>query len=184
MKLLKSINKMFNKSPRFPEMEDEWHSAGILFTTDNTVFVGYKIVNDNWQISGFGGKRNEDETYIQTAIRETLEELYEAPITKETIEYVERRLKITKVINNNGYILVICTLNRINDFILAALNSVLYTPMYEKLPYTVALLIGERKQLFYAEFHYLAFLSVNMIISEWPPVEIDPNLISDMKYIK
>ena len=104
MKLLKSINKMFNKSPRFPEMEDEWHSAGILFTTDNTVFVGYKIVNDNWQISGFGGKRNEDETYIQTAIRETLEELYEAPITKETIEYVERRLKITKVINNNGYI--------------------------------------------------------------------------------
>ena len=52
MKLLKSINKMFNKSPRFPEMEDEWHSAGILFTTDNTVFVGYKIVNDNWQISG------------------------------------------------------------------------------------------------------------------------------------
>lgn len=184
MKLFKTIKNIFKETPRFPEIEGEWNSAGILFTNNNTVLVGYKIIDDKWLVSGFGGKRNKDEQYYETAIRETLEELYEVTVTKEMIEYVARRLKITTAINNNGYILIICKLNKMNEFILAGVNAICYTPVYDNLPYSVTELIGKRKDRFYSEFHYLGLMSISMIISKTSPVEIDPNLISDMKYIK
>jgi hypothetical protein len=183
MKLLQSIKKLFDETPRFPEIEGEWHGAGILFTSHNTVLVGYKIVNDNWQISGFGGKRNEDETYYQTAIRETLEELYEVPITNEMIDYVVRRLEYTKVVNNNGYILIICKLSKITEFMLAAVHFMFDTPLYETLPYSATALIGERNDKFSSEFHYLGFMSTKLIVSKTGSVDCDPNLISDMEYI-
>ena len=49
--------------------------AGIMFTDKNSVLAGYS--SHKLAITGIGGKKKGDETAIQTAIRETVEELFE-----------------------------------------------------------------------------------------------------------
>lgn len=183
MKLFKSIKKLFQETPRFPEVEGNWEGAGILFTSHNTILAGYKVIDDEWELSGFGGKKLENELYYQTAIRETLEEIYEVPVTPNIVNYVASRLKITKVVNNNGYIVVIVSLNQFKHFMLAAINFNFDTPMYKELPTSSVELIGKRDNKFFSEFPYLGFVSTKFIGSKNSPICVDRNLISDMKYI-
>jgi hypothetical protein len=182
MKLLKTIKNIFKETPRFPDITD-WHSAGILFISNNTALIGYKIINESWIVSGFGGKKEEGELYYQTAIRETLEELYEVPITKEVIEYVANRINVKKIVNNDGYVLMICETKQINKFILAGIHFVFDSLMYDSLPYSVLSLIGKRNEISDSEYPFIGFLPMSMILSDSSPLKIDPNLISDMKYV-
>jgi 8-oxo-dGTP pyrophosphatase MutT (NUDIX family) len=60
--------------------------AGIMFTDGKFVLAGYNP--KKCHISGIGGKAEEGETPIQTAIRETLEELFELETIPEELKTV------------------------------------------------------------------------------------------------
>jgi hypothetical protein len=184
MKLFKSIKELFKGRQRFPNIITDWHSAGIIFTSNDTILVGFKNINENWLVSGFGGKKEDGELYYQTAIRETMEELYEVPITKEIIEYIANTLTIIKAVDNEGYILMICDISQLKVFMLAGINFQLDTPIYDTLPYSTLSLIGNRKNRQFIEYKFIGFLPISMIVSNITPLNIDPNLISDIKYIE
>lgn len=57
-----------------------YHGAGTIFTNNKVVICGYQRKysgNKKNFISGFGGSREGNEDYLQTAIRETIEEIYD-----------------------------------------------------------------------------------------------------------
>jgi hypothetical protein len=57
--------------------------AGILFTDKNMVIAGYN--SSVGQIVGIGGKSKENELPYQTAVRETIEELFEFEYLDESV---------------------------------------------------------------------------------------------------
>lgn len=185
MKFLKSLfGRNTSSSARFPKISGEWYGAGIMFTNSITALVGYKIINGAWMLSGFGGKREGDEEYYQTAIRETFEELYETNVTDEMVKYVEDRIKVSQVINNKGYVLMICNYEQLNRIMLAAIRYVLDSPVYPALPYNSSTLVGTRNNASLAEYIYVGFVPIHMLLAENPPVSVDKHLISDAEHVK
>lgn len=113
-----------------------FENAGIIFLQGNSVLAGLQRKwikrEKNWEeqrfISGFGGRKNSGETSIRTAIRETLEELYEfinvpefgfnpenyesknvysikksTKIPEELLQEIEKNIDFSKRFINNGY---------------------------------------------------------------------------------
>ena len=183
MKFLKQLFMPKSLSRRFPLIEDEWCGAGIMFTNSLTALVGYKVVNGEWLLSGFGGKKEGGEEYYETAIREVFEELYEVPVTCEMIKYVADRLKVTRVINNNRYVLIICDYDQLNKFMLAAIRFTLDSPIYPVLPYSSSSLVGTRNKAYLAEYIYVGFAAIDMLLADKPPIMVDPYLRSDAEYV-
>jgi hypothetical protein len=90
--------------------------AGILFANGNTFLAGYKSYKGH--ITGIGGKAHGDETLIQTAIRETLEELLGiTEISAFFIKLFERTLVPFKKIENSGYTHFMCDFDELSAFL-------------------------------------------------------------------
>jgi hypothetical protein len=134
-------------------------------------------------LSGFGGKKEEGETYYETAIRETFEELYETPVPQEMVHYIADRIKVSSVINNKGYVLMICDYDQLNKFMLASIRFALNSPVYPTLPYSSTTLVSPRNNACLAEYIYVGFVSIYMLLSENPPVTVDPYLLSDIEHV-
>jgi hypothetical protein len=61
----------------FKQTQFTCEAAGIVFTNGTHILAGYQPRKKNPHISGLGGSKQKDESYMQTAWRETLEELFE-----------------------------------------------------------------------------------------------------------
>jgi hypothetical protein len=123
-------------SSAFSGNSRNFENAGIIFLQGNSVLAGLQRKwikrEKNWEeqrfISGFGGRKNPGETSIRTAIRETLEELYEfikiehlgfnpenyeskkvysikrsTKIPRELLNEIEKNIDFSKQFINNGY---------------------------------------------------------------------------------
>jgi len=73
-------------------------SAGMLFTNDKVILAGYQRKwwdkKETKFLSGFGGSQEGNESYLRTAIRETLEELYEFFIIPKNNRNNKNKIKI------------------------------------------------------------------------------------------
>jgi hypothetical protein len=79
--------------------------AGILFTDERMVLAGCR---SNGVITGIGGKRKQDETPYKTAVRETLEELFEyKKVPVKMIEAVIESVPYKKIIKNGSYVFLL-----------------------------------------------------------------------------
>ena len=120
-----------------------YSAAGCLFVSDQHVLAGYQPHKRTAVISGFGGKREGGEEPLQTAWRETLEELlgiYSVP--KELIEYGMNEEPI-KSMSSNGYTQVVYTFTSLERVLKeVSINS----PLYNQTPRSVSDLIFRRKQ--------------------------------------
>lgn len=73
-------NKPSKRNYRKKEPKQNFHGAGTIFTNNRVVICGYQrkyTGNKRNFISGFGGSREGNEDYMETAIRETIEEIYD-----------------------------------------------------------------------------------------------------------
>jgi len=144
-------------------------SAGILFTNNTHVLAGYQLINkhnkqDEKVLSGFGGKKENDETDIQTAIRETLEELFEINVTDFLVSFIEKILIPRKIIIQNNYTLFIFNF----DDLLVILNVIkfndLASKLYDVIPLTLTDLILNRKHYHESEISELSLLPIKTVI--------------------
>lgn len=131
--------------------------AGILFTNGNTFLAGYKSYKGH--ITGIGGKSHGDETLIQTAIRETLEELLGiTEISAFFIKLFERTLVPFKKIENSGYTHFMCDFDELTAFLAIAEIAFTFSPYYDAFPRTLQDLILKRKNTERAEITHLTLL--------------------------
>jgi hypothetical protein len=117
-------------------------SAGCMFLGENHVLAGFQNKPAPC-ISGIGGKKQGDEIFFETAIREMLEELlgiYNTDLI-DPLLYIEYE----KVVNNGDYYIVVYTFSALEKMLRLVKHLGCSSPFYSELPLSVCDLVFKRK---------------------------------------
>jgi 8-oxo-dGTP pyrophosphatase MutT (NUDIX family) len=155
-------------------------SAGILFEdsgeTDVHYLSGWNPSLNAW--SGFGGKRQGEETAWQTALREVIEELFGLRVKKDVLHSLYEKITPMEFFQNGTYVCFVCPLRVIFEITIYLEGFGYKSPFYIKFPLTVYELLESRNYdtVDRVEITDLTFLTSS---SEQP---MDPHYKSDLKY--
>jgi hypothetical protein len=152
--------------------------AGILFTDGKFVLAGYS--QHKSAITGIGGKAKNSETPTQTALRETLEELFEFEEIPETLtRLLNGVLVFDKMLTRSGYSVFVMTFDDLNlIFRTMMFVSNLNSKVYDVVPRNLNQLLMDRKVHPDAEFSHLLLLPYENGIT------IDKSLVNDIIHLK
>jgi hypothetical protein len=155
----------------------QYTTAGSFFTDGNLVLCGYQRDKSINNISGFGGKKElMDKTYIETAIRETLEELFNINPDKELITIINLNIIHKKLLVIDNYYILTYTFEDL-ELILQLLNKKNITSnLYDIFPLTISELIFKRKLDSTNEISQLCLLPLK------ENVVINNDFIKDINY--
>ena len=92
----------------------EFDGAGCIFTDGTHILAGYQ----KGKISGIGGTRMEGETYIQTALREFVEEKFEYKPTPDLMFQLEHAIEPRRLFMNGSYVCVQYSFEDLEAFML------------------------------------------------------------------
>ena len=137
--------------------------AGCVFTDGKHVLCGYQPHKKKPGITGIGGHKEGEETYLQTAYRETIEELFHVTNTTIPIGLLDtlvRTLKPKKIKMKKGYVLVTFDFTDLHQFLKLCRKSGLRSPLYTRLPRTLLETIQARGYDLKAEISSLCLLPV------------------------
>ena len=125
--------------------EDKYKAAGSVFTDGKIILAGYQPRKKKPFISGIGGKKEEGETYKVTALRETVEELFEFETVPEKL--IENLMTIPpeKLIQNGSYIMMVYNFNDLDIMLKIISKYKLKSKLYDAAPLTLMDLIFKRK---------------------------------------
>jgi hypothetical protein len=143
--LIKLCTCCFYKSNTQPSLTN-FEGAGCLFTDGKHVLAGYQPNKPNAKakISGFGGARLPGETYLQTAIREMLEELFGIIPKAYDITFVEQSISPKRVYLSGSYVVIQLSFADL-DFIICGLrNNYSSSALYRGWPETMNDLVFKR----------------------------------------
>lgn len=138
----------------------DYKAAGCLFTDGRYVLAG--VQRKKRVLSGLGGSRMAGETYIQTALRELVEELFEIHDLCSTA-YDELALVVaTKTQFDGGYINVVYNFKDLEQFlrILSKYESCRKTALYVSFPLTINELVFGRNLIDSSEITHLMLLPI------------------------
>jgi len=130
--------------------------AGCLFIQSGFALVGYSQKYKHF--SGFGGKQNAGETPIQTALRETSEELLGIDPTKADLEQLEKLLENKKLITRNNYAILVLKIDDISVF--STIFGDRMSPYYKTIPKNCSRFILERNPTETAEITDMKVIKV------------------------
>lgn len=120
-----------------------FNAAGILFQDGNQFLSGWNPSLDSW--SGFGGKRHGVETSIETAIRETVEEIFQVNPSKEDTSTLEEQLSPFDFKMNGDYVVFFMNVSSLFQISLFLEKKGYRSPLYDSFPTTVTDFIEKRK---------------------------------------
>ena len=129
---------------------DAYTAAGCLFMENGLVIAGLQPNKTPRCISGLGGKKNFGETYIQTALRETVEELYGYDYFEHMVEFsdiirkVIKTVPIRNTIENGTYISVVYNFKDLEAIMAIVAKQKLVSPFYVTPPKTLQDLLLKR----------------------------------------
>ena len=124
----------------------DFAAAGTLFTNGIHVLAGYQKDYTSPSISGIGGKREGTETYMETALRETVEELF--GLTSVPLVLLRRVLGLMeprRVHKNGFYVLVIYNFDDLEEIIKLVKREIRVSPLYDTFPKSISDLLLDRK---------------------------------------
>ena len=142
-------------------------SAGCIFTDGRYILAGLQGTDTRF-LSGFGGKALEGETSIDTAIRETLEELFHIQeIPAQVIRTISIESMPQRYLQNGTYTILVYRFEDLYDWGLILSKSNLKSPLYDIIPLNISDLLFKRKQVEGTEIKCLSLLPLQngLIIS-------------------
>jgi hypothetical protein len=120
--------------------------AGTVFTNGRVVLGGYQGRDGERHISGIGGKREGDETFWETAIRETVEELLHVDhVPNEVITRFYYSCVPQMVNKNENYILVQHSFEDLEVLLHLIKSAGIVSPIYQDFPVNVMDLVLKRR---------------------------------------
>jgi hypothetical protein len=153
--------------------------AGILFTDGKFTLSG---VNKYSEMTGIGGKKKDKETPIQTAIRETVEELFEPEeIPAGLFEELYMKLIFDNMMFRSNYSTFIMNFNDLKVFFVTVKKYELRSKVYDILPSTIEQLILERKVMKNAELRYIMLIPNTPLHTE---LDFDGCFVNDILDLK
>ena len=151
--------------------------AGILFTDGTMCLAGYN--QHRFCISGIGGKAKDGELVYQTAVRETLEELFELEeIPDACMSIICSSLKFNTVMSVPNYSTFIMSFNDLDKILLFVRMFQVKSRVYSEIPGTITELLLNRKTHENAEFSHLALLPCTYNLA------LDRHLLNDIYAFK
>ena len=134
---------------------DKYRGAGSVFTDGKIILAGYQPLKRKPFISGIGGKKEKGEMYMDTALRETVEELFEfKDIPAKLMDELKSRLIPQKVLQNDTYIIVVYTFIDLDTMLHIIAKYKLQSVLYDKAPMNLMELIFNRKLEFNKDIFY------------------------------
>ena len=135
----------------------KYTAAGTLFTNKKVILAGYQPKLGS--ISGIGGMKEEGEKYKQTAIRETIEELFHVKkVPKKLIKEIIKTVEIEKIVKNESYKILIYNFRSLKKILKIIKDHGIKSPLYKKIPLTLSTLLLNRKSISTSEIRQLVIL--------------------------
>lgn len=137
----------------------EYTSAGCIFTNGIHILGGYQPNKQTPCISGIGGKRDDCEEFVQTAMREMLEELFGIYARPDFVSAL-MAIPYERLIISGDYVSLVYSFSSLEKILaeLVHLNAV--SPLYNEMPLTLIDLILKRIVGVDSEISHLCVLPV------------------------
>lgn len=162
----------------------KFKAAGCFFTDERYVLAGYQQTKSTPKLSGIGGAKLQGETPTQTALRETIEELFDIPtkrVPRGLIQELEANVPPRRIVQNNSYSLVCYTFEDLEAILVILGSRRLTSNLYDTFPRNLYELLFLRKIRKEAEISHLALLPFVEHAGRYPLV--CPLLLADMKLL-
>jgi len=177
MNYLKNLFSCFKSQKK----NQDFVAAGIVFTDGKLILAGYQPKKTYPYISGIGGLKKNNETPQETAIRETLEEIFHIENVEEHILDLIKSIISSKTITNGTYVFFVYSFNDLEKLLNIVNNFGIKSPLYKQIPTTLSELMLNRDTAIESEISHLCLLPLVKHDNKLPLV--DKNLIKDMKQI-
>jgi hypothetical protein len=137
---MQCILSLFKRTKKEYSLKN-FDGAGCIFTDGTHILGGYQ----KGAISGIGGSRIDGETYLQTALREFVEEVFEYKPTPDLMFQLENAIEPEGVFMNGSYVCVHYTFEDLEAFMLIIKLSEIDSVLYNSPPLTLTDLVFQRK---------------------------------------
>lgn len=161
------LTRLFRRTPVVapPTLPSYPHhmGAGCVFTDGKHILAGYQPHKKHPGITGIGGHKEEGETYLQTAYRETIEEIFHVSKQQIPIGLIDtliRTMTPRKIKLKKKYALVIFSFQDLQLFLKTCSKAKLRSPLYTTMPKTLLETIQLRGYDTKAEISVLCLLPV------------------------
>jgi hypothetical protein len=161
----------------------EFTGAGCIFCNSQFILAGYQPRKQKPCISGLGGKREGSEDVYYTALRETIEELFELQtVPSEWIEFLSKTYIPNQILQNGDYVSVIYSFEDLTGLLHYLHEKGCKSELYEEFPTNLLSLLFNRKLLEYpAEISHLTLLPLVNHSKENPFVA--PHFLKDIRLL-
>lgn len=135
--------------------------AGCIFTNNKLILAGYQPYKKQPIISGIGGSCNKGEHYIDTALREMLEEIFgfEGDLTN-LLMVIKTNLAPSKQIRNGNYISIIYSFDDLLSIIAILNMQFIKSKFYDNFPQNIEDILLKRKLIPGEEIQQLLLLPI------------------------
>jgi hypothetical protein len=158
--------------------------AGIVFTDGKLILTGYQPLKKKPFISGLGGsKQDGDVDYFHTAIRETIEELYDLEVPDNLIAHIRGILKTHANYENAGYIFLKLNFTDLKILIGLVKAFGLNSRLYDTMPKTLSDLLLNRKIIGDGKTEITHLCLLPLVDHPIKLPFVDLNLLKDMSHI-
>lgn len=124
----------------------KYKAAGSVFTDGKLILAGYQPKKRKPFISGIGGGKESGETYADTAVRETLEELFEfKEIPEKLTKEIQSEVVPQRVVQSASYVMVVYDFSGLEQILKLVKKHNLNSPLYDFIPTTLMDLLFKRK---------------------------------------
>jgi hypothetical protein len=155
--------------------------AGCVFTDGKHVLAGYQPHKKYPGITGIGGHKEGEETYLQTAYRETIEEIFhvsQSQIPIGLLASLIQTMNPRKIQMKKGYVIVTFHFQDLELLLKLCKKAGLRSPLYTKLPKNLMELIQKRDYDLKAEI--LSFALLPVVKSQRFQNFVNPLFLQDM----
>ena len=182
VKSLRSPNRSYKQLVNTEGLTDPegYKAAGCVFTDGKIILAGYQPRKRVPTISGIGGKKEDGETYMDTAIRETVEELFDIKVASQLINELKTIIP-EKIVQNGSYIIAVYTFMNLEDMLKHMKSKGITSKLYNKMPVSLMELIFNRKLVENpAENPEISHLALLPLIKHGDAPLVDKYFIKDM----
>jgi 8-oxo-dGTP pyrophosphatase MutT (NUDIX family) len=153
-------------------------SAGILFIESTQFLSGFQRKLNRW--SGFGGKALPNESPQETAVRETVEEIFEVNLTRVHIDELERILYLGNYYESGSYIFYTLPFSALLVISAYLATKKYISPVYHSLPTNINDIVEKRISEKATEIEKVCFFS----FYDLPELQdaFDKNLRNDLSF--
>ena len=151
-----------------------------MFTNGTHILAGYQPRKKNPHISGLGGSKQKEESYMQTAWREALEELFELKEIPATLcEEIMFAIQPKHTFITENYINVVYSFADLHELLQLLHCYELESKVYTIIPYNLSDLLFQRQVKKDVEISHLCLLPV--VEHNWKKPFIDKLFLQDIQ---